>query len=334
MHRIDTKRGRDALKERREPYWYKLSKGRYLGLRKLPDGHSSWVARIRLDEGGQSYRALGENTELFEFDQAKVAAENWFRDCERGVSGRNEDGTEATVRTACIAYVRALRKEGRAEAAHDAHMRFRRTVYGATADSELETGEGAARQSTTGSEPKKGDAKGPEPHSISKTPLAKIRGARLRDWHLDLTAKGLSKASANRTLTALKAALNLAVRDRRVGGEITRELADVVPLKGASKRRDLFLDVAQRRALLIAAQGGARDLMEAAMCTGCCAGELTSARRGAFDARTTTLSVTGKTGSRSIPLAAPAVALFARLARDKLPTAFLSGPRRWQALGA
>lgn len=323
MNRIDTKRGGDGLRPRREPYWYKLSTGRYLGLRKLSDGHSSWVARIRAEEGGQSYRALGENTELFEFDQAKVAAETWFRDVERGVSGRNEDGTEATVRTACIAYVRALRKEGRAEAAHDAHMRFRRTVYGTTADSELETDEGAAGRSTKSSEPKQGESKGPEPHLISRTALAKIRGARLRDWHLDLTAKGLSKASANRTLTALKAALNLAIRDRRVSGEIAQELADVVPLKGASKRRDLFLDVAQRRALLVAAQGGVRDLMEAAMCTGCRAGELTSARRSAFDARTATLNVSGKTGGRSIPLAAPAVALFARLARDKLPTAFL-----------
>jgi integrase len=59
------------------------------------------------------------------------------------------------------------------------------------------------------------------------------------------------------------------------------------------------------------------------MCTGCRAGELTSARRSAFDARTATLNVTGKTGGRSIPLASPAVALFIRLARDKLPTAFL-----------
>ena len=63
--------------------------------------------------------------------------------------------------------------------------------------------------------------------------------------------------------------------------------------------------------------------MEAVICTGCRAGELTSARRSAFDARTATLNVTGKTGGRSIPLATSAVALFARLARDKLPTAFL-----------
>lgn len=97
----------------------------------------------------------------------------------------------------------------------------------------------------------------------------------------------------------------------------------MAPLKGAAQRRDLFLDLAQRRALLAQATGGVRDLIEAAMCTGCRAGELTSARRGAFDARTGTLAVTGKTGSRTIPLAPAAITLFQRLSRDKLPGAFL-----------
>jgi len=59
------------------------------------------------------------------------------------------------------------------------------------------------------------------------------------------------------------------------------------------------------------------------MYTGCRAGELTSARRSAFDSRTQTLSVTGKTGSRTIPLAPAAVDLFHRLSRDKLPSAYL-----------
>ena len=43
-----------------------------------------------------------------------------------------------------------------------------------------------------------------------------------------------------------------------------------------------------------------RRLMEAVIHTGCRAGELTSARRASFDARTKSLAVNGKTGSRSI----------------------------------
>jgi hypothetical protein len=132
MERIDTKRGRESLKGRREPYWYKLSRGCYVGLRKLTDrSQGTWMARYRDERGQQRYRALGESSDALTFDAAKTAAESWFKDLDRGVGDRHEDGELATVGSACRAYVRALRTEGRLSTAHDAHMRFRRTVYGA-----------------------------------------------------------------------------------------------------------------------------------------------------------------------------------------------------------
>jgi integrase len=333
--RIDTKRGRDALAPRREPYWQKLSRGRYLGIRKLTSGHAAWVARYRDDEGAQHYSALGEVSESLGFDQAKEVAESWMRSAEHGVSDRRNDGTRATVADTCLEYVRALQSEGRKKAAHDAHLRFRRTVYGDAGDGELGLpGRPAVMRATTKTATR---GAGPDPsgsrtgrrkwepiaHSIASTPLIKIRAPRLRKWHLDLVTAGLSRASANRTLTALKAALNLAVADRRVSATVAQEWAEVAPLKGASRRRELFLDVMQRRALLAKSHGGVRRLLEAVMHTGCRAGELTNARRSAFDARTKSLSVTGKTGVRTIPLTPAAVALFAQFAKDKMPNAFL-----------
>src|SRR6267142_631310 len=177
MPRIDTKRGRDALAQRREPYWHKLSKGRYLGIRKLPSGRAAWIARYRDDEGGQRYSALGEVSEALGFDQATDAA----------------DPSETR------------RKRRKWE---------------------------------------------PVAHPIAATPLTKIRAPRLKQWHLDLVSAGLSKASANRTLTALKAALNLAVAHRTVSVAVAQEWTEVAPLKGAGRRHELFLDVAQRRKLL------------------------------------------------------------------------------------
>ncbi len=113
------------------------------------------------------------------------------------------------------------------------------------------------------------------------------------------------------------------MRKRRVSLAAAQEWAEVQPLKGAGKRRTVFLDVTQRRALLGNSSGAFRDLLEADMHTGCRAGELTSARRSSFDARTKSLSVTGKTGSRTIPLTSAAVEFFSRVTRDKLPTAYL-----------
>ena len=328
MDRIDTKRVRDSLKARREPYWYKLSRGRHLGLRKLDNlSPGTWIAKYRDEAGKRFHEALGEVSEAFGFDQAKVAAEKWFAECDGGVAEHAAGGKAIDVARACIDYVKAIRKEGRKDTAHDAHMRFRRTVYGNTADGELaevpSPASAEANPLDIGRPEGKKAKKDPEPRSIAAVPVAKVRSKRVKDWHLGLVSGGLSKASANRTLTALKAALNLAVRNRAVNAAVAQEWGEVQPLKGASRRRELFLDVGQRRSLLANAKGAGRDLMEAAAFTGCRAGELVSARRSAFDARTKSLTVSGKTGPRTIPLAPPAVDLFIRAARDKLPTAYL-----------
>ncbi len=59
------------------------------------------------------------------------------------------------------------------------------------------------------------------------------------------------------------------------------------------------------------------------MLTGARPGELVSFKRGAFDARTKTVTFKGKTGSRTIPLSDAAAALFTRLSKGKLPSAYL-----------
>jgi len=117
--------------------------------------------------------------------------------------------------------------------------------------------------------------------------------------------------------------LNLAVRDRHVTADSALEWRSVKPFAGAHRRRELYLDLEQRKALLDAATGAVRDLIEAAALTGARAGELVSARRSAFDERTQSITFSGKTGSRVVPLAPAAVTLFARLAKSKLPTAYL-----------
>jgi integrase len=108
-----------------------------------------------------------------------------------------------------------------------------------------------------------------------------------------------------------------------VSAAVAQEWAEVQRFRGEVPRRELFLDLAQRRALLANASGAARYLIEAAMLTGCRAGELTSAPRAAFDARTKSLRVTGKTGTRTMPLSPAALELFMHSARDKLPAAYL-----------
>jgi integrase len=293
-YEIHRKNVRTKLTPRDEPYWATpLGINQSIGFRKIGDvgdDTGTWVARRRKENGNSGTKSLGWATEAFGFTEARAAAYKWFVDCERGVSSAGE-----TVEDACKAYVKDRRTEKSEANAHDAEMRFKRTVY--------DTDFGRRR-------------------------LDKLRTAHIKEWRSALVTpaepdgKAPSKATVDRTLTALKAALNLAVENGLVSAAATIEWARVKAY-GGGKRRDLFLDLKQRRALLAAATGAVRDLIEAAMLTGARAGELVNATRKQFDARSGSLTLKGKTGSRTVPLSMPALALFKRLAGNKLPLANL-----------
>jgi integrase len=301
MIRLDTKSGRAALEPRPAPYFVKLSKGRFLGLRKLAVGPATWTARYRAEDGAQLHHVLGEDSPTFAYDEAARAAAEWFKLRDQGVTGRTDDGRAVTVGAVCKLYVTDRRKQKGAGTGKDYQRAFERSVYG---------GGG-----------KKGDKH--EANAIASIPLAKFRSRHLTAWRDGLIEAGATRSTANRMRTRLVAALNYAVRERYVGADVAIEWKSVQPFAGASKRRDLYLDLDQRRALLKASTGAARDLIEAAAVTGARPGELVAARRSAFDARTNSLTLSGKTGSRTIPLSPAGVALFTRFAEGKLPGAFL-----------
>jgi len=274
---------RKSLTPRREPYWAApIARGKYIGFRKIDTQSGSWIARLRDDNGRQQYNSLGYVTDTFDYDQAQQAAERWFKSREAGITD-----DVVTVADACREYVVDRRREKGAECAHDAEMRFKRTINGKT---------------------------------FGLAPLAKLKTPQIKSWRDGL---GLSPASTNRTLAILKAALNFAVTQRYVSASTAQEWSEVKPFKGAYKRRELFLDLTQRRALLHACTGALRDLVEAAMLTGARAGELTKATCSQFEPRTKSMTFIGKTGSRTVPLSPAAVELFKRLAKSKLPTANL-----------
>lgn len=192
-----------------------------------------------------------------------------------------------SVEAACRDYVEDRRCEKNAACAHDAHRRFERTVYGT---------------------------------AFGRLPLARLSSLDIKAWR---RATGLSKSSQNRTMTALRAALNLAVQNRRVGAERRIEWASVRQYPGVTQRRMLFLDVEERRRLLRHAAGAVRDLMAGMALTGARPGDLTRARCAEYDARTRSITFAAKQALRTVPLPSAAVALFDRLACGKGPQELL-----------
>jgi integrase len=192
-----------------------------------------------------------------------------------------------SVEAACRDYVEDRRSEKNEACAHDADKRFERTVYGT---------------------------------AFGRTLVCRLLSRDLKSWRRET---GLSKGSQNRTMTALRAALNLAVQNRRVAADRRIEWAAVRQHHGVNQRRTLFLDVEQRRLLIRHARGSVRDLMAAMALTGARPGDLTSARRSQYDSRTRSVTFTAKNALRTVPLPSAALALFDRLAQGKLPADLL-----------
>ncbi len=285
---IDSKFKRDKLTPRREPYWEMLKIGAAIGYRKLESGDGTWIARWRNDEGKQKYRALGN---FDRFDDAASSARAWVLNCEQGASPKI-----TTVKEVCTAYVDALRAEGRTSTADDAEGRFARLVYD---------------------------------ESIGKLAIDKLKTSHIQKWmnnqiddddEADDEDVRRSKDSANRNLATFKAALNLALRNRLVatdaGWKTVRAFAKV-----SARRKDAFLSMEQRTALLKACPDDLQLLVKAMLLTGARPGELANLNASDFDKRLGCLTLKGKTGTRTVAISTAAAALFAEIGKDKIGAA-------------
>lgn len=227
--RIDTVERRSRLKPRKAPYWYKLGTGRQLGYRKMtPESEGTWLIQIYDEESRkQTRRTLGGFTELpanKRFDAAVAAAREHFSHVDAG-----GDNRRMTVREACEEYVQHLLTD-RPKTAADTAARYQRWVYG---------------------------------DKIARVALSKLTERQVKEWRTTLSRTQVvinphaetpdtrvrAPASINRDMTALRAALNHARRLRAVTSDMAWRYA-LEPIKNADGRRETYLEIGQRRALI------------------------------------------------------------------------------------
>lgn len=286
---LRSKTSRSQLAPRREPYWQRITSGFFIGYRVLEAGAGTWIARLRVEDGSQKYHALGTFAEL---DDALKAANEWRSQIDAGVSQ-----VDTTVEAACETYVTHLKTENSASSSKDADGRFKRLVYGT---------------------------------KFGAIPLAKLKTTDLRKWITDQLATDedddeedlrRSKDSSNRNLASLKAALNLALKDRLVATD--QGWKTVTPFAGVGRRREHLLTATERTALLAACPDDLSHLVRGLLLTGARPGELAKATVADFDKRHGTLVLNGKTGRRIATVSTAARTFFSDQAKGKLPTAFL-----------
>lgn len=303
MARIDTVDSRSKLKPRAEPYWIKLSSGCMLGFRKMTSTSTgTWVARYRsADTGKRDKRSLGEFDDKIpsqRFDEAKKAAETWFSHLGKGGSSE-----AVTVSMACKRYVKHVRAIRGNEPADDLEMRFRRWVY--------------------------------DDPVLADIDLSKLTKTRIENWRkaMALTPVKVNRdsreipvtrpraaSSVNRDIAALRAALNYA----HDAGNVTTDMAWRValrPTKNADGRRDVYIDLEQRRKLIEKAHSDLAIFLTGLSSVPLRPGALASLKAANFESRLSVLTIgKDKAGQdRKIKLPTATAAMFAKLCEHKPP---------------
>lgn len=286
-----SKSARDALKTRRDPYFVALRKGVYVGYRRLAEGDGTWIAR-RLVQGTKAYQFKSLGTLAGHEDAYKEAVkltDAWAGSVDQGMSHK-----ATTVKAACEAYVTHLKAHKTKSSAADAEGRFKRLVYD---------------------------------QPLGSTTLEKLRTTTLRTWmHDQLDDEGdeddlrRSKDTANRNLNTLKAALNLALRDRLVATDEGWKTVTIFPRSGKRRTGDLN-SLNSLNLLNNCSTPNLRNLVRALMLTAVRPGEIATANVGDFNKDQGTMVLTGKTGTRTVTLSTAAVEFFKECAKDKLPGA-------------
>ena len=302
--RLDTREARLKLKAHHEPYWRLIHEGLHLGYRKGLRG-GSWIVRVS-HEG--KYRkdafASADDQEdangktILSFAQAQAEA------IKRAKTIIKEDPDEGpcTVNRALDDYLAwyAINKKALASTrnAVDAHIR---PALGEKLVTDL-----SARQIRKWHE------------SLAQAP-ARLRTARngkpkFRKYsaeNADLVRR--RKASTNRVLTVLKAALNHAWRDHKATSN--EAWASVKPFRGVDTPKIRYLSIAESTRLINACKPDFRKLVTAAVLTGCRYGELIHMQCGDYnpDAGAVLVRVTKNGKPRHVPLTDEGRGFFERI---------------------
>jgi integrase len=313
---LETRTARLRLPIRSEPYWRGLEKGFALGYRRRGKG-GTWLARRRSATGGYAEHKIGTSDDLqdadglaiLDYGQAQKAARAWWRAELRREEGHDTRSGPYTVADAVTDYLKEF--EGRGG----------KSVYH------------TRRAAETHILPALGTAL-----------VGKLTAKKIEDWHrglalkpalarskpgrkanhrkADKSADGVRKrrATANRILTVLKAALNHAWKSSHVASDDAWRR--VKPFRAVETARVRYLSEDERIRLVNACEPAFRNLVRGALLTGCRYSELVTMHVADFktDAGVVTIRESKAGKPRHVILTNEGQRLFASLTAGKLGT--------------
>jgi integrase len=316
--RLDSRAARLRLTPRREPYWRNIQEGRAVGYRRLRGGKAgTWIARHYQAGEGRQYKALGAADDMLDADggltlnfaQAQEKAREWFAEIERKAGHAVES---LSVGQAMDDYIEDYTARG-GKALADLRITIGAHILPALGDKLVSDLVFATLRKWH--------------HKLAEAPArlrTKATAAKANVRHADTAdAKRARRATANRVLTVLKAALSLAYREGRVHADDAWRR--VKPFHKVDAPRVRYLTDPEAQRLVNACPTDLRKLVTAALLTGCRYGELVALRAGDLDTGASVLHIREtKAGMpRSVPLTDDAVHFFAAETAGKTRTALV-----------
>jgi integrase len=306
------------LTPRGKPYYRLIDPGLHLGYRRprgrkgKPAGAGRWVVRYYL--GNQAYKVeiIGtaddygdaDGVTLLDFSQAQAKARKFVA---QHAAKRGSDDGPLTVKAAVETYLEFL--ESNRKSAADARQRAAAHIYPSLGDvlvTALTPDILRRWQATLAKAAPRVRTKPGEPQQY-------------RETNGDEEATRQRRASANRVWTTLRAALNHAWADGLVPSDTAWRR--VKPFKNVDAARLVYLTIAEARRLINAADdaSGFRNLVRAALFTGCRYGELCRLTAADFNPDSGTLAIRqSKSGkARIVHLADEGRAFFGQLAAGR-----------------
>jgi integrase len=310
--KLETRAARAKLAATGAPYYRGLDPGLHLGYRKGQTG-GKWVLRWRADDvyrvetiGTADDTADADGVAVLSYAQAQAAARDKRVAHERAGRGLPADGGPYTVKACLNEYIAFL--EGNRKSAKDARWRADALILPALGHivcADLTKKQIEAWRDATAVAP---------PRLRTKKGAAQQHRAVDPDDHEQRRKR---RATTNRSLTVLKAALNRAWRDGRLTDD--SPWRRVEPFEQADAARVRYLSIVECQRLINAAESEFRDLVEGALMTGCRFGELAALQVRDFNQDSGTLHIrTSKSGKgRHVVLHDEGIELFARLSAGR-----------------
>jgi integrase len=302
--KLDTRTARRDLKQDKNPYWARVDRNSHLGYRKGSKG-GYWIARIRLEDGFRM-QSIGtaddtsdaEGIEILDYFQAIEKARLWFEQAARIEKGIGK--AKYTVSNALDDYIEYLEMHGKsAQRAKYCIEAYIRDTFGSTLVSNLQSKKISDwHKKLVDYKPRKRAKKG----EISFN----------NDASKEDDYKRKRKATANRILTILKAALNRSYNEGKVANDDAWRR--IKPYRNVDSAKIRFLALGECGRIVNTCDKDFKPLVQAGLLTGCRYGELITMRIQDYHKDSGTLFISdSKSGKpRHVTLEAQGQRFFAR----------------------